>query len=217
MKHHNKLLITLSTALLFTLLSNAGFAEEQTQPALTGNIAATSTYMWRGVAQTQNAAVQGGVKYMSPIGVHAEFWTSSVDIADVGGSEIDLGLGYANKIESFHYDIGVLFYFYPQHDGQDFEELYLGANMGAFGAKISVSDDKGEYYEGDVSLPIAKWEMVLRGGFYRLKDTPDYSDIGLIFNRDLAIFRVSFAMSDTDRSNSDDFRTVVTLSKDFIP
>jgi uncharacterized protein (TIGR02001 family) len=200
------------------LLANPQTSHAEVEPdrPFTGNITATSTYLWRGLALTENAAVQGGINYQAPFGLHTQLWTSTVDFGANGGSEIDLTIGFANQVGSFHYDAGLVFYFFPQHDGKDFEELYVAGRMGAFGAKISLSDDEGEYYEGDVTLPISQWQMQLRGGFYRRKNELDYSDIGLTFSRDLAIFKVAFTISDTDLSN-DDLRTVVSLAKDFIP
>ena len=73
--------IALSTGLL---LSGSALAE------VTGNIGATSNYLWRGTTQTSNeAAIQGGLDYAHDSGFYAGTWASNVDFGDETSYELD--------------------------------------------------------------------------------------------------------------------------------
>ena len=83
---------------------------------LTGNVALTNDYIFRGVTQTNhNAAIQGGMDWDTGAGLHFGTWASSVNFADgnLATEELDLYGGYAGKIDNFTYDVGGIFYWYP--------------------------------------------------------------------------------------------------------
>ncbi|MEE8379962.1 MAG: TorF family putative porin, partial [Gammaproteobacteria bacterium] len=71
--------------------STMAFAAEKSGATVTGNIAATSTYVWRGLPQTAEAALQGGIDYSTSEGLHIGAWTSNV----AAGSELDVTVGFA--------------------------------------------------------------------------------------------------------------------------
>lgn len=110
--------LALSTGLLLT--TNA-FA------AVSGNIGGTSNYLWRGVTQTNDSvAIQGGIDYSHDSGFYAGTWASNVDFGDDTSYELDLYAGYGGNItEDLSYDIGYLYYAYPDAEGSiDFGELH---------------------------------------------------------------------------------------------
>lgn len=184
-----------------------------------GNVAATSTYVWRGLAQTSGAALQGGANYSDPSGIHAGVWTSNVNNESISGSELDLMAGYSGRVGTIDYDAGVVVYRYPQYDSsKSFEEIYAGITQGALSAKISTSSDKGAYIEVGVLLPVNQWNMALHFGSYSRDSEEDYIDYSITFSRQLIGFKAGFMFSDTDLDGAnEDFRTVVSVSKDFIP
>ena len=73
---------------------------------------------------------------------------------------------------------------------------------------------RGEYLETDFTLPIESWLMNIHAGFNRVKNGEDYLDFNLAFNKDMKDFNFGFLISDTNLSG-EDFRTIVTVSKDF--
>jgi uncharacterized protein (TIGR02001 family) len=87
----------------------------------TGNVALTSEYLYRGIAQTRGKpALQGGFDYSHASGLYAGVWGSTISwIGDAvpGASaslEIDLYGGYKGTIAGdLGYDVGVLTYVYP--------------------------------------------------------------------------------------------------------
>lgn len=200
-------------ALLAISLSTSSLADMGLTGDLSGNIAATSTYMWRGVAQTSEAAVQGGIDYSDPMGLHAGAWTSTV----LGGSELDLILGYAGNISGIEFDAGIILYMYPQYpSAAEFEEIYVGVSQGIFGAQFSTSSDMGEYIEVSANLPLNSWMATLHFGSYSVDKGKDYVDYSASLSKQLIGFTVGFMITDTD-IDGEDFHTVITASKDFMP
>ena len=82
-----------------------------TVPALaeiSGNVALTTDYRFRGISQTdRNPAVQGGFDWSHDSGFYLGTWGSNVDFA--GSLELDYYGGYANNInDNLAYDVGVI-------------------------------------------------------------------------------------------------------------
>jgi uncharacterized protein (TIGR02001 family) len=121
---------------------------------LSGNIALTSDYVFRGISQSQNeAAIQGGFDYAHSSGFYAGTWASSQSWVKEGGykndssMEIDLYGGYKGSMGDIGYDVGVITYYYPGDqvagaNDPDTTEVYLGASWKFLSAKYSytVSD-----------------------------------------------------------------------------
>ena len=217
--------------LVTALASNVVFAEGA---QLTGNVSATSTYIWRGLPQTADAALQGGLQVDTDKGMYAGGWTSTV----TGGSELDIYGGYKGKADFFNYDAGAIVYLYPQEPtGQslNFFEIYADISRDFYGAKLSLSSDAGTYIEGYATLPLEHWNLGLHLGRYSVDDTydgfkygyalysanpikDDYFDFRIGASKDVGGFTVEFALSDTNLSGPlGDYRTTINVSKKFIP
>ena len=133
-------------ALLFAGSSSA-FA------GLTGNVGAFSEYMFRGVGQSGGAAVQGGVDYAHDSGLYIGTWASNISFAGSGsGTEMDLYGGYAGKIGPVGFDVGGLYYWYPEEDEVDGDystfEAYAGLSYGPVAVKYYYSDE-ANFFIGD--------------------------------------------------------------------
>lgn len=118
---NKKLITNLSIGAAIVLTSFASKAE------LTANFAAHSNYYWRGVTQTQNgAALSGGIDYANDSGFYLGAWTSNVDFGEGGPSyELDLYGGFSQSIGDVSYDVGYLYYAYPDAASDiDFGEVY---------------------------------------------------------------------------------------------
>lgn len=83
---------------------------------LSGNVALTSDYVFRGTSQSdEHAALQGGLELALPTGgpeLYAGFWGSSVDFTDAT-VEVDGYAGARGEIHGFGYDANVTYYWYP--------------------------------------------------------------------------------------------------------
>jgi len=121
----------------------------------TGNVGAFSDYMFRGVTQTGGTAVQGGLDYAFDSGFYVGTWASNIGFAGAaGGTEVDAYAGYAGKIGDIGYDLGALYYYYPEQDevatdpSIDTLEFYAGVSYGPVAAKYFYT---GEYFGSEES------------------------------------------------------------------
>jgi uncharacterized protein (TIGR02001 family) len=202
-------------------------ATEKSNASITGNIAATSTYVWRGLPQTVDAALQGGVDYSTSEGLHAGLWTSNV----VAGSELDFTVGFAGTTKGIGYDVGLIVYTYPQYEAAagpnqefNFNELYASISKDMLNARFSTSSDAGTYIEVNANFEkvVANWDLGLHFGTYNVEvdfaglPGEDYTDYNASLSTKVNGLDLSFTLSDTDLTD-DSYRTIITLSKDFTP
>ncbi len=140
------------------------------QAEWSANIGVTSNYVWRGWTQTDDeAAVQGGVDYSHESGFYAGTWASNVNfpstttlttgfppttttiVNDDTGAEVDFYGGFAGEYDAIGYDVGIVYYAYPQYDDSDFTEIYGSASYKMFEAGIAYTIAADiDNLEGDV-------------------------------------------------------------------
>ena len=100
---------------LKTTMFAASMATSATAMAVevSGNIALGTEYFFRGIDQSGGEAVSGGFDVGFDSGFYVGTWASSIDFS--GGLELDYYAGFGGSIsDSVSYDIGYLFYGYPQ-------------------------------------------------------------------------------------------------------
>ncbi|NMW24411.1 TorF family putative porin [Rhodanobacter soli] len=94
-----------------------GLASGMPASNLTGNVALTSDYMFRGLTQSWGRpAIQGGADYSNPNGFAAGFWGSSISERSYpgGAMELDLYASYGQSIDSdWSWRAGLYGYVYP--------------------------------------------------------------------------------------------------------
>ncbi|MCK9491135.1 MAG: TorF family putative porin [Sulfurimonas sp.] len=158
-----KVLISLITA---TLVSTSVYAENiLSEVGVSANVALTSNYVWRGMSQSEDSpAINGGFD-LDYKGLYLGTWGSNVRYEGSDASmELDAYAGYKNKVYGVVYDIGCIYYAYP-NDSQalNFSEAYLELSYDfkvvEIGAKYSlgIKTDDGDpenAYEAYVSLPL---------------------------------------------------------------
>ena len=121
MKFMTKILLTSSLLASSTL----AFSGDAAPPSpITGSLALTSDYVFRGISQTQEKpAIQGGLTYTHESGFHAGFWGSNINFKskdnpaaynDNASLELDIGAGYGGKIsDALTWDVSAAYYTYP--------------------------------------------------------------------------------------------------------
>ncbi|MEJ0059056.1 MAG: TorF family putative porin [Terricaulis sp.] len=151
--------------------------------SLSGNVAFTSDYVWRGISQSGNDfAVQGGFDYSNGI-FYAGTWASSVDFGTSGNTELDLYAGVKPELGPVALDFAVLGYFYPGSTDAggdlDFYELKGGASFSpldplTLSATVYYSDDFGTFDEvglyGEVAAGFALTESFSLSAAYGNQD-----------------------------------------------
>jgi uncharacterized protein (TIGR02001 family) len=120
---------------------------------VSGNIALTTDYKFRGISQSDSApSVQGGFDIAFDNGAYIGTWGAAVDFdcaidtcgGPNGGIELDYYAGFASDIsDSVSFDIGYIYYDYPQDEGLlgDYGEIYGSLSFGDFGIGMNYSDE----------------------------------------------------------------------------
>lgn len=150
-----KKLASISLALLLALAlvpttSQTVDAQEEITGELTGNIGINSQYVFRGVLESGEPVVNGGIDY-SISGFYAGYWASELGTTPgtsggpgyaAGALENDFYAGYAGEAGPLSFDVGALQYYYTQTDGSDANEVYgsLGFGPASLGVTYTTKD-----------------------------------------------------------------------------
>ena len=201
------------------------------QAEVTANVAVVSEYLFRGVGQSNGAAMQGGLDYKSDSGIYLGTWLSNVDFG--GNVETDLYGGYSGEINGVGYDIGGIYYWYPDAGGDkpgsthkgggelDYAEISLGLSYGALSASVAYtvwgeSDSKAPFNEGDLyyhlggEFPLQQgFSLTAQAGYYKFadelkNDSESYAHYGLGLAKDagnLGAMSVNVEFTDLDENN----------------
>lgn len=111
---------------------------------LTGNVALTTSYKFRGQDQDAHKsaavkpAIQGGFDYaFGESGWYVGNWNSSVNWLPGNSIEMDFYGGYKMKMGEVDLDFGALLYAYPGNALGNTNELYAGATYGPVTARYA--------------------------------------------------------------------------------
>jgi uncharacterized protein (TIGR02001 family) len=135
----------LAIAATLAVLSTSTFAQAAKSPwTISGNAGLFTDYSFRGYTQTgYKPAFQGGFDIAHSSGLYVGNWNSNVEQGLYNGASLEMDFygGYKGTLGAFGYDVGYLYYYYP--------------NTGAGGSsKIK----NGEFYVGGSWGPVsAKW------------------------------------------------------------
>lgn len=210
--------------LLAVILSIAGVTAAQAQ--VTGNVAVTSDYRFRGISQTQlNTAVQGGLDYAHKSGFYIGNWNSSVsgDLYPNGsGVESDVYGGFKKQFGAVTVDVGALRYIYPGTTTNfNTTEVYGGVGVGPATFKVSQStndyfgtaNSKGtNYYDLTIAQPIGRFTVSAHAGYTDVanQSTNDYADYNVGVSTDVA--GVTVGAKWYTNNMKDAFRTANTVN-----
>ena len=131
-----------------------------------GNVAIATDYRFRGISQgDRSPAIQGGFDIEHESGLYAGVWASNVTFSGAA-IEMDYYGGFAGDFnENVGYDIGVLWYNYPEDDSNpdlDYVEIYgsvsvMGGTLGvAFSPDYFAETGDFIYLYGDYGLSITE-------------------------------------------------------------
>ncbi len=186
---------------------------------ISGNVALTSDYVWRGVSQNlEDPAIQGGFDYAHDSGFYAGLWGSSVDFEGPESTEVDFYAGWSKEFENgLGVDVGVLEYTYFGGDNAsdiNFTEVYAGISYAGFGLTFYAGD------EGDDNIELTYGydfkSGVSLGATYGDFDTYTYFQAGISGEVGGIGLDLSFwDTDDLDGLEEADSRVVFTISKEF--
>jgi len=212
MKHTSITLLTLTAAASFAQSAPAAASSY----AVTGNVAITSDYVWRGNSQSAgHTAIQGGFDLSkTPIsGLTAGVWASSLS----AGNEVDLYANYGFKVASVDVSVGYIHYNYSSTASgfANFSE----ANVAATYAGVTLKASKGVsgaandyYYEANYSYDVAQIKGLNVGLHYGDDRASKKSDYGIALNYPIFGLDTSVSYTDIEKGSS---VTAFTVKKSF--
>jgi uncharacterized protein (TIGR02001 family) len=108
---------------------------------VSGNVALSSDYFFRGIDQSGGEALSGGFDVAFDSGFYVGTWASSIDFS--GGLELDYYAGYGGSFsDEVSFDVGYLYYGYPQGPTtEEFEEFYGSVSFADATVGFAISDD----------------------------------------------------------------------------
>ena len=212
--------------LLSVLIGSAVLMPAIAQAELSGNVAATSNYLWRGMEQTGgDAAISGGIDYADESGFYAGTWASNASWATDMTTELDLYFGFGGD----NYDVGFVYFMYPDAaDGTDvdFAEIYASYSIEALTLGVAVlatsdADTDGDfgdsiYFSADYAVEVGNGaELGLHVGTY----TGDFIgedtvDLGVSLSKDGFTFGVSSFSQDGASDAAESLKFYVSYGVD---
>jgi uncharacterized protein (TIGR02001 family) len=114
-------------AAFLLMLSTTAFAD------FSGSATITNDYVWRGMTQGAENALQVGIDYNDDKGFYIGAWTSDVDFGGEVDREVDLYAGWSGALVDGVLDVTVGYIKYDyQGDAFDFEEYLVGFSSNGF-------------------------------------------------------------------------------------
>ena len=127
------------------LIASSGIAHAV---SVSGNMAITSDYIWRGMTQNGGeVSVSGGFDLETDAGFYIGTWGGSAKFGNGESLELDYYGGYSGSIGDIGYDIGFIEVTYPGVSASDFSETYLGLDVMGVGLFYAAGDEFGDYSE----------------------------------------------------------------------
>lgn len=214
MNRVNKRLTMISIVVTTTFGSVSALAE------ITGNVALTSDYVFRGFSQTQgDPAIQGGFDITHDNGLYAGVWASNVESdpsapVNYNGSsvEVDIYGGWAGSFKALSIGAGILRYQYPgtQTAANNTNEFHIGAGYD-FGVASTTTTlnyspdyfgaDKAFYWDLGVEVPLPRdFTLAVHYGITDYDDNAlgdDYDDWRVGISTEQSGFGFDLAYTDT--------------------
>jgi uncharacterized protein (TIGR02001 family) len=187
-----KLALAAALAATFATPMLAQAADAKSDWTFAGNAGLVSDYRFRGFAQTDyKPAFQGGFDLSHASGFYLGNWNSNVEQSLYTGASLEMDFygGYKGSIGDFGYDVGYIYYYYP-NSGLDGAlkikngELYVGGSYGPISLKVydattdffSAPDTKNSYYV-DLSAAYDLGEGLGINGHVGYQDVKNYDKV----------------------------------------
>lgn len=206
--------------------------------AVTGNVALTTDYTFRGVSQTdESPAIQGGLDLTSG-SFYAGTWASNINFGTGGANmELDVYGGFKTALGAVNLDLGVIGYLYPGASDDaaelDYLEIYarpsvaLSDNFTLGGALYYSPEFTGEsgdgwYYEANGALTVNEslslsgavgFQTVDAAGFFAGEDEYTTWNFGGTYSAMGLGFDLRYVGTDVENAPIYDDRIVFSVKK----
>jgi len=211
-----------SKAIVISVISSSAMVSTAAKAdnSVSATVGFTSDYLWRGMSQTDGApAVSGSLDYAAANGIYVGTWASNIDFGDEYEAtyEWDFYAGYAGEVSGIGYDIGYIYYAYPNGEDLDASELYALFSYQIVTVGITTlvdadwDADFGDtlYYNADLAYEVGGVELGFHVGYYDIDGADSQTD----YNVSLSKSGFTFMISDTD-IDGEDVKAVISYSMD---
>lgn len=189
--------MTLKRSVVSAVVLGAAAFSGSASAGVSVNVGAVSEYMFRGIAQTGGAAIQGGIDYAHDSGFYVGTWASNIGFG--GGTEQDVYAGFGGEVGGFSYDGHVTYYWYPEEDevAADLSTLEFGVSVGYGPVSLAYSyADENNFFIGDGAGEAAGY-LQLSGSFPIIADKLSFdASVGLYDGDEIERFLTSIGSTD---------------------
>jgi uncharacterized protein (TIGR02001 family) len=205
------------------LVSGTALTGVASAAEISGNVGATTDYIWRGNTQAGgDASLSGGIDIDFGNGLAAGTWVGSLGASgsDDANYEQDLYVSYSTEIAGYPLEVGYISYMYPgvADSGADFADFYVSTSVAGIGVSYymlaSAEDDtmdaqEGTYLSLDYDYDLGDdWTMSLHYGVESFDTDPDDEDTSISLSKGDMTFTVS-------GDEGDDTRAIVSWGASF--
>lgn len=220
--------LCLAASTVFAASSAMAWESEDGAWSTSASVALSTDYMWRGMTQTDNEpSISGSFDLGHSSGLYAGIWASNVDFGSDTSLEIDYYAGFAGDIgeSGFSYDVGGLYYAYPDQSELDWFEIYGSVSYSFVTAGLAYSDDvygldeSGIYYTLDAGYDVGPVSLAAGVGYYDMDEESvtgeSYTNYYIGASTELAGFTLDLTYHDIDEDSYDALtdNLVFTISK----
>ncbi|MDA8524161.1 TorF family putative porin [Alphaproteobacteria bacterium] len=204
------------------LVSGTALTGVASAAEITGNVGATTDYIWRGNVQgSGGASLSGGIDIDFGNGLAAGTWVGTLGDSDTSANyEQDLYVSYSTEIAGYPLEVGYISYMYPgvADSADDFEDFYVSTSVAGIGisyymlvsAESATMDaDEGTYLSVDYDYELDDgWTMSLHYGMESFDNSEDDEDTSISLSKGDMTFTVS-------GDEGDDTRAIVSWGASF--
>jgi len=213
------------TTLAAVLVTGTMFTTVAQAIEVTGNIGASTDYIWRGNTQSGGeASMSGGLDADFGNGLAVGTWVGSLgdnEDSDDANYELDVYASYSFEVSGVGVELGYIYYAYPgvADDDSDFEDMYISLGYGP--ASLSyyemIDAENADTDASEATYLSVDYELALPGDFtatlhYGNEEfddgTPDDEDTSVSISKDAFTFTVS-------DDEGDDTRAIVSYGLSF--
>lgn len=205
------------------LVSSTALVSAASAVEISGNVGATTDYIWRGNTQASgDSSLSGGLDVDFGNGFAAGTWVGSLGASadDSANYELDIYASYSTEISGFPLEVGYISYLYPgaADSTLDFADVYVSTEIAGVGISYymlasaeddAVDADEGTYLSLDYGFDLTDdLSVTLHYGMEDFSNSDSDEDTSISISKGDMTFTIS-------GDEGDDTRAIVSWGTSF--
>ena len=205
------------------LVSSTALVSAASAVEISGNVGATTDYIWRGNTQASgDSSLSGGLDVDFGNGFAAGTWVGSLGASadDSANYELDIYASYSTEISGFPLEVGYISYLYPgaADSTLDFADVYVSTEIAGVGISYymlasaeddAVDADEGTYLSFDYGFDLTDdLSVTLHYGMEDFSNSDSDEDTSISISKGDMTFTIS-------GDEGDDTRAIVSWGASF--